>query len=139
MSWKYDSHFVNCLRPAIALPCRFSYFLSSLQVALQCIRFHKSADALSDSRILPHMVYLVQSTNLGEPRAHWCGDFTPGIDSSTPVTLRSTKSYERHRKRINTRLAPKLKASLEAAGSCEARIFLLVREAELWGRTQTLG
>lgn len=38
-------------------------------------------------RVLPHVVDLVQSSNLGKPRSHWGHEFATSFDPHSPILI----------------------------------------------------
>jgi hypothetical protein len=72
--------------PAIQLPCTFTLFLASLKVPVRP-SLYSALDISSEkyARVLPEMIHLVQSTDMGIPCADRPNEFPAGFNALAPI------------------------------------------------------
>lgn len=135
---KHQANLRNSFRPAIYLPGLFALFLAFVERPIR-IQSYDQNQLRKDSRILPHVVYLMKSANLWKPGAHGSNKFPTGFNTPTPglQKSRSPRTWQTSSEKHTTR-SPIQGEPLVEVDTFVIQKVPLEREAEQLEKRQTL-
>jgi hypothetical protein len=97
----------NCFCPTIHLPSLLAHLLPGLEITMGFFQITVfNIETFLDLRILPHMMNLMQTSNLRVPGSNRSGELATSLDTSAPCNTIQSLEHGQERKLIIPCLLP---------------------------------